>query len=81
MVGDAPSDRAFVYERSGSTWTATAVLEDARPFTCIEYDPNNGKRGAAAIGGRWAFWSCPTAPTPNEEFEGKVYVYKLPALD
>jgi hypothetical protein len=81
LVGDVSSNKVVVYERDGSTWTATAVLEDARPLTCIQSDPNNGTRGATAIGGRWAFWSCPTAPTQNEAFEGKVYVYKLPALD
>jgi hypothetical protein len=81
VVGDPTTDTTFLYERSGSTWSAIAELPRAKALTCILDSSQVGASQVLAAHGRWAFAACPSTPSADPRFEGRVLVYRLPELD
>ncbi len=79
VVGDTTNDTAFLYERNGSAWTAVAELPRIKTLSCLLDSDGSGRQSLSASAGV-AFAACPSVSTPDPRFDGRVLVYKLPAI-
>jgi hypothetical protein len=77
VVGDTATDTTFLYERNGSTWSATTELPRAKALTCVIDSPDLLVTQVLAARGRVAFAACPSTPTADPRFEGRVLMYQF----
>ncbi len=80
LVGDSISNTAFLYERGPSGWNPVAELPKVKPQTC-SLDGDGVRYTRFALSGRTAFAACASKVTADPRFDGRVLVYRLPAID